>query len=445
MRVMVVRCPDWDETEPFEPVVVAVEAHAAGVEILRPGLLAFAAGGPAAYHGGEQAVAERVIDEVAESCGVECGVGVADSLFAAYLAAHRGTVVPEGGTSDYLRDLDVSALGRPELTSVLRRLGIHTLGAFAALPAASVADRFGADAAFARRLAAGEDPRPPVPRTAPPDLTVTVDCDPPLERVDVAAFTARALAVQSHRLLAAHGLACSRLLVSATTGGGAEVSRVWRHDGALTADGVADRVRWQLDGWLTGGLTDGTGIVRLSLAPDGLLPQGEAQPGLWGGDGSAEARAARALVRVQGLLGAEGVVTAVPDGGRAAAERFTLVPWGEPREPGARHGRPWPGALPGPGPTLWSEPPAPVSVRDAAGDPVEVTGRYLVSAPPATVQWGRNPPVGVAEWAGPWPVSERWWRDDARRYARIQVRLVDDRAVLLFVENGRWYLEGSYD
>jgi protein ImuB len=445
VRALVVRCPDWQETETFEPVVAAVEEHATGVEILRPGLLVLAARGPASYYGGEEAAAERLVDAVAESCGVDCAVGIADSLFAAYLAAHRGVIVPPGQTPQFLADVDIAALGRPDLTSVLRRLGICTLGAFAALPQTAVADRFGADAGFAHRLADGADTRPPAPRTPPPDLTVSIDCDPPLDRVDVAAFTARALAVQLHRLLDAHGLACSRLVIEAVTGQGAVISRTWRHDGALSAEGVTDRVRWQLDGWLTTTTTPGSGIAALSLTPDGLMTASDAQPGLWGDTGSGELRAGRALVHVQGLLGGEGVLTAVPSGGRGWSERIRLIPWGEPREPLRPPQRPWPGALLSPVPSKGSVEPVTARVCDAAGEPVSVDGRCLLTAAPATVECGGREPVTVVAWAGPWPVVEHWWRPDSRRYARLQVCLSDDRAFLLSIEDGQWSVEGHYD
>ena len=443
MRALVVRCPDWNVDESFEPVVAAVERHAAGVEILRPGLVALPSGGPAGYYGSEEAAAERIVDTVAEETGVECAVGIADSLFAAHLAAHRGLVVPPGRTAAFLSELDVAALGRPDLVSVLRRLGIYTLGAFAALPAGAVADRFGADAGLAHRLAAGEDTRPPVPRTPPPDLTVTVDCDPPLARVDVAAFTARALAVQLHRLLAVRGLSCCLVVIDAVTTDGVTVSRTWRHDGALTADAVTDRVRWQLDGWLTAGGRGG--ITRLSLTPDGLMTDVEAQPGLWGDIGSGESRAARALVHVQGLLGAEAVVTAVPEGGRRVADRVRLVPWGEPRVPNRPVDRPWPGALDSPSPSRIPDPAPVVRVRGGDGAELVVTGRCVLSDYPATVETEPGRPVPVTAWAGPWPIAEHWWRSDSRRYARLQVCLADDRALLLVVENGQWKVEGEYD
>ena len=107
--------------------------------------------------------------------------------------------------------MTVEALERPELADLLRRLGVRTLGDFAALPASDVLTRFGFDGALAHRLAAGLDHRPLAVRQPPPDLDVTDTYDEPLERVDVAAFAGRVLAERLHERLAAHGLACTRL------------------------------------------------------------------------------------------------------------------------------------------------------------------------------------------------------------------------------------------
>ncbi len=50
----------------------------------------------------------------------------------------------------------MATLARPDLAVTLQRLGVTTLGQFAALPAASVSDRFGADAAACHTVARGE-------------------------------------------------------------------------------------------------------------------------------------------------------------------------------------------------------------------------------------------------------------------------------------------------
>jgi protein ImuB len=234
----------------FEPVVAAVEELAPGVEVVRPGSCALAARGPSRYFGSEAGAAERIVEHLAQSCTVEAQIGIADGVFAAGIAARTGRLVPIGGTADFLAGIDIGALDRPELADLLRRLGVGTLGAFAALPGADVLGRFGADAALAHRLAGGRDERPLVVRQPPPDLDVAQVFDEPLERVDAAAFAAKQLAERLHARLAGHGLACTRLGIAALTEYGEELYRTWRHDGLLTAAAIGDRVRWQLDGWL---------------------------------------------------------------------------------------------------------------------------------------------------------------------------------------------------
>ncbi|MDP9401931.1 MAG: DNA polymerase Y family protein, partial [Actinomycetota bacterium] len=219
----------------FEPVVVAVEDLAPGVEVLRPGVCAVATRGPSRYFGGDEALVARVtsVVEAAMSPGPGgCRVGIADGPFAAGLAARRGLVVPVGETPAFLAPFPVGALERPQLCGLLVRLGLGTLGAFAALPAPDVLARFGPDGALAHRLARGLDERPLQARVPPPDFAVQVELDPPAMRVDTAAFAAKALADDLHQRLARLGLACTRIAVEAETEHGERLSRLWRTDGA---------------------------------------------------------------------------------------------------------------------------------------------------------------------------------------------------------------------
>jgi protein ImuB len=476
------RCPqlvvlDHDPTRDaraFEPVVATVEELAPGVEVVRPGACALAARGPSRYFGSEAAAAERIVEHVAQACDVEAQVGVADGVFAAGLAARTGHLVPAGETPAFLAGIDIAALDRPELVDLLRRLGVGTLGAFAALPATDVLGRFGLDAALAHRLAAGQDERPLAARRPPPDLDVGQVFDEPLDRVDVAAFAARHLAERLHERLAGHGLACTRLGIAAVTEHGAELYRTWRHDGLLSAAAIADRVRWQLDGWLVRSRAASErrpgGIVRLRLYPDGVLEYAGLQLGLWGDAGEERDRAHRALTRVQGMLGPDAVVTGVLVGGRDPGDRIRLVPWGDERPPPPHE--PWPGRLPEPAPASVPREPLPVDVFDGTGAPVQVTARLTVTGAPARLVFAgpptrdpagppapqpesapRQTPVrGPAEavditgWAGPWPVDERWWAPgEASRRVRFQVCLADGRALLLTLRSGNWWVTGVYD
>jgi protein ImuB len=446
------RCPDavviaHDEARDaraFEPVVAALErAFVPAVEIIRPGVCAFPARGPARYFGGE----EQLAGQVATAVDVECRVGIADGSFAAQLAARRGIVVPPGGSAAFLASFPVGVLDRPDLVDLLRRLGVKTLGDLAALPARAVLGRFGPDGALAHRLARGLDPRPPAVRVPPPELTVTAELDPPVDRVDAAAFVARGIAAELADGLARRGLACARLRIEAETEHGEHLTRLWRHDGTLSAGAMAERVRWQLDGWLVHHPAPGA-LVLLRLTPEDLRPDRGRQLGFWGpGTAADDDRAARALARVQGLLGLEAVVTGVLDGGRGFAEQVRLVPWGDARdtEPDS-HALPWPGRLPMPAPATVHVSPWPADVVDERGHPVTVSGRGVPSSAPARVSIGGGPWSPLVAWAGPWPVDERWWDAAAhRRRACWQIRTADGTAHLLTLEAGRWFVDATYD
>jgi protein ImuB len=457
-RVLVVWCPDWPaaEVQTFERVIATVEEFCPRVEVLRPGACAIGARGPARYFGGETALARKIVAAVTGH-GVACQAGIAEGLFAAQLAARAGapggiTVVPPGETREFLAAHPVSVLGSEDLASLLPRLGLRTLGEFAALSAGEVVNRFGAPGTLAHRLARGLDPRPLVARQVPAGLSVRTEFDPPARLAEPVVFAAKALAGRLHAGLAASGLACVRVQVTVLCTDGREITRLWRHDGLLSALAVAERVRWQLASWQTSqderGDEDGTergGITELRLVPDQLVRDGGRQLGLWG-DAVVSDRVARAALRVQAMLGHGSVTRPVLAGGRDPADRVTLVPFGDPQEPALPADRPWPGRIPAPGPATVCRDPLPAQIIDSAGAAVTVTGRAQVSAPPARVSINGGPWLVVTAWAGPWPVAERWWQPRlARRRARFQLVTGDGAAWLAAVQDGHWLIEAGYD
>ncbi|GAB3207546.1 hypothetical protein GCM10027262_21300 [Nocardia tengchongensis] len=493
------RCPDLlvAQDDPdrdarlFEPVVVAVDATVPGVEVLRPGMLALSARGAARFFGSEEAAAERLVDAVA-AVGVECQIGIADELSTAVFAARRATLVPSGKGAEFLAPMSISELAgepvlaaprRVELVDLLHRLGLRRIGDFAALTPAEVASRFGADAIVAHRCARAVPERPPAARLPAADLTVEQRCDPPIERVDMAAFAGRMLAAELHTKLSAAAVACTRLVIHAETEAGEQFSRIWRCAEPLTPDSTADRIRWQLDGWLTHRALDrarayratqgdgraaredgrgvaGTGrgadrnergawrsgstsadgyepdpvdhedsgpdaaITLLRLEPVEVVSAGALQLGLWGGVGEDEERARRALIRVQSLLGGDAVRMGVLSGGRGPEERITMVTLGDEPVPETDPAQPWPGRLPEPAPALVLTHHPEVRVEAADGTPIWVSDRGMFTADPARLQWGSSS-WRLSGWAGPWPVDDRWW---AHRFedgfaARAQVQL----------------------
>src|SRR5271166_7032419 len=498
-RIMVVSCPglccpdgrprdpgdfgDFGDSGDFghleaarllERVIAVVTGFCPKVEVVEPGVCAFGARGPARYFGGETALAARIIAAVADLV-VESRVGVADGLFAALLAARGASpasaaspgraadsssailVVPPGGTAQFLAAQPVSVLADQDLAGLLKRLGLGKLGEFAALPARDVASRFGDAGEYAHRLARGLDPRSLAARPPPADLSVAQEFDPPESRAEPVVFAAKALAEQLHAGLAARGLICVRVLVRATWADGRESSRLWRHDGLLSAAGVADRVRWQLDGWrptpgdgapsdreADAGQHPEGGIAVLRLSPDLLVRAAGQQLALWG-ETVVSDRVARAAMRVQAMLGQEAVLRPVLGGGRDFAGQVTPVPFGEKREPRLAADQPWPGRVIGPAPGVVYPAAREAEVTDDAGEIVTVSGRCVLSAAPARLAVPGEPPRRVTGWAGPWPLSERWWDPAAaRRRARFQLATDDGRAWLAVVQDGRWLIEAGY-
>jgi protein ImuB len=479
------------------------------VEVVRPGLIALSAEGPARYHGGEPRLAllvrEAVADaglaasdlsstsdtaasdgaDAADGAPLGCGVGLADGVFAAGLAARlpvdEPMIVPPGGSAAFLAPYPLRVFDLPELAEILERLGVRTLGALAALPAADVANRFGPAGIGAHRLARGLDPRPPAARRPGEDLSALHLFDPPAERDEPVLFAAKALAERWRASLAAAGVTCAGVRIELATESGGQSARSWRNGdalgSALSAQALAQRVRWQLDGWRTRVARSARSaetsasesepgeasaarsaeprssvaelapdpVVSLRLVPGPLVVDSGGQQALWGRE-TVPDRVGRAAERVQAMLGHDGVALLHQVGGRDPAARIGRAAWGEPLVPehAADPDAPWPGAVPDPAPALVPEDRHPVLLLDARGVHVEVSGRSRLSARPVVLVLGAAR-LEVASWAGPWPYHEHPWRPaDSRRVARLQLSTADGRAFLLALEHGSWRIEGVY-
>ena len=476
------------EERVFEPVVQAMEDVAAGVEVVRPGLIALSAQGPARYHGGESRLAllarEVVADagqgpadddtdgaadaaDAADVVPLGCGVGIADGVFAASLAARlpvdEPLIVPPGGSAGFLARYPLRVFERPELDGILDRLGIRTLGQLAALPAADVANRFGPLGVQAHRLARGLDPRPPAARRPGEDLSALHLFEPPAERDEPVVFAAKALADRWRASLAAAGLTCASVRIELVTESGVQCARSWRNGdalgSALTAQALAQRVRWQLDGWRTRTALTALSaesrssiadlapdpVVSLRLVPGPLVVDSGSQQTLWGRE-TVPDRVGRAAERVQALLGHDGVTLLHEVGGRDPAARIAEVPWGEQLtpDPATDPDAPWPGAVPEPAPPLVPTQQHPVLLLDARGEHIGVDGRVWLTGRPTLLVLA-DTRLEITAWAGPWPYHERPWRPvDSRRVARLQLSTADGRAFLLALEHGGWRVEGVY-
>lgn len=431
----------------FAPVVALIEEHAPGVQIVRPGLCALRARGPARYYGGEDEAARTLVRLLVAEGFTDARASVADGVFTAEHAARVTRadepvrVVPGGQAAAFLAPLPVTALEDPDLASLLARLGVHTLGEFAAMPVERVRERFAERGARLHALASGRDSQPVQPRTPPPELRREVAFEPPLELADQIAFGMRVAAEEFIARLGEQNLVCTEVRVVLSGERGERSERVWLHPGSFDAGAVVDRVRWQLAE--DGRGIFGSGVAGVSIEPEAVDEASHHVKGLFGA--GPDERVHHALSRVQAMLGHRAVVTPVVGGGRWLAERQVLVPWGDRAVTAKDRARPWPGSLPDPLPATVYPEPRLVEVTDIAGASVTVGDRDALSAPPAILDAGGRR-MRIREWAGPWPISERGWDPLRRRRAhRFQVVDDDGGAWLLVVEEGEWRAEGRYD
>lgn len=448
-RVLVLDIPGWadrfgdpvESHRQFDPVIRAIENTVPLVRVLDAGRVAMTARGPARYYRGEDGAADAL-----RRVHPDARIGIADGLFTAVLASRAANpvrIVPAGASAEFLAPLSVSHIGDPDVVDLLLRLGVPTLGAFAALDDVSVRDRFGFPGERLHRYARGLDDSPIVPRDIPVDYAVDTDFDPAIVRADELAFAMRATADDFIDRIGRDRLVCTALWVTLTTERGDRFERCWAHPTVFGGGDVVDRIRWQLESvarLTTDTSTEGfagDGIVRVRLAPDQLAPQNRFEKGIWGAPSSD--RIHSVLSRVQSILGHEGVLTATVGGGRTLVEREIFSPWGD--KPVVVHdpAKPWPGRIPERVPTT--------VYRD--GVVIEVSGN--ASIPPAEVlveppRWleldGRR--REVVAWSGPWPVAERWWDGGTIRY-RLQVVDTLGAAWVLLSEGPDWTVEARYD
>ncbi len=494
-RMVAVDLGDID-THHCEPVAAALEQFTPLSEALRPGLHMFGARGPSRYFGGEQALAELVVRAIADAVpsAPRAGVGVADGLFATGLAARVAPQAPATSASQapaaeehsvsltastavlvvppqqgrrFLAGLPLTFLADPisplfsdedgteALLDVLGRLGIRTLGDLAELSESDVLGRFGWPGLLAHRLACGLDDRPLQTGDADDSASVEAEIDPPADRIETVAFTARALADSMVGRLARGGLDCVCIGIEAHSDSGHTSNRRWRHELRFGAADIVDRVRWQLEGWYRSPERPAGPITLIRITPCVAAPAIGRQLGMWGAKSEVDERAAKVLARVQGLLGPEAVTVPRLAGGRRPDDTGRRSPFGATvRSQEAKKTKkkvkaaeaPWQGRLPSPSPAVVLAQPEPITVTDRDDDPVTVSGRGEASATPRQVTNSAGRSRTVIAWAGPWPLDERWWRPSARRrQARFQLVLDDGSAHLCVLESGRWWREATYD
>tara|TARA_B100001250_G_scaffold395110_1_gene399668 strand:- start:181 stop:1734 length:1554 start_codon:yes stop_codon:yes gene_type:complete len=461
----------------FSSVIEALESVTPRIEITTGGRCSFPTRGPSRYFGGDQALAQAVVERTVRVLSamfetdevpshIYPKVGVADSRFVAALAATSETssriqVVVSGRSAAFLAPFPIDVLVAKEsplseahdLVDVFRRLGLRTLGDISSLPNQELLARFGSPGLLAKQLAQGIDSRASLLHSISNVVSEESEIDPPADHVETAVFVAKAFADRICQQLAAEGLACVRILVEVETEHGEISSRLWRHERRFTPTDITDRVRWQLEGWWKSEMAPTGSLSLVRLVVNETIPDSGYQLGFWGEKTANDERAIRSFTRIQGLLGPDSVTVVQRGGGRRLANIEQKVPFvavnfdpnrvvNLPESTDA----PWPGRLPVPLPIAVLTQAKKLEVVDDDGRLVRVSGRGHMERNPA---YFKSECLGahlIIGWGGPWFLDERWW-DSAKkiRQARFQFLLDNDTSHLCVIENGQWWLEASYE
>ncbi len=471
------RCPDlvltaWDpdgEARLFVAATQALDTAVARFTVLGPGAVSVPADSLQHVHTDEASAVEDLLARLTESTGWEFLPGIADTPFAALLAARTSTRVEVGRTPAFLAAQPVHALEAADLldetlapedladlVSVLSRLGLRTLGDLAQLDPADVGTRFGRLGMRARDLARGLGDRGLRDHTREADLSVEAPLDPPTPRTDVLAFRARSAAAELFAAVRRRSLACTQVTIRLTATSGDHHERTWRLED-MDDNRIADRVRWQAEGWLSARSPQGArarqsgsqdevttqevdeGIALLTLTAAELAAPLETQRSLL--DGSS-GDVSHSLERVQGLFGPDSVLVLGLQGGRDPGETNLWTPWQQAPRAARDPEAPWPGAIPAPHPARVID--TPIELLDESGASVSARPSGL-ERPPALLRIPGSGAHRIVDHSSAWPVDTGWWDPEVRQYrVRLQVLADDGSAFLVCKEEGRWRLLGEY-
>ena len=396
--------------------------------------------GCAHLHGGEEATVDGIASRFA-AFGIEARLGLADTPGAAWALARFGDgesrIAAPGGARAVLAPLPVEGLRiTPGTSAALRRLGLATIGALAAVPRAALSRRFtsaeiGESALLRLDQAFGDRDEPISPLTPPPAFLQVLKFSEPL-------LEPGGLEMAADKL--AGGLA-DRLKAA---GRGARALSLWffRVDGTTarcdiaTSQAACDGGHFlRLFAERLGAVDPGFGVEAAALHATWVEPLENRQPDLLersraGGDLGLLVDRLATRLGADAVFRLEPVDSHIPERAQRAAA-----------------------------------PVSPPSRRD--GPPVLAPRPFRLLAPPEEVRAGAETPDGpplfftwrrtyhrIARAAGPERISPEWWAGDGgdiRDYYRVED--VEGRRYWiyragLYGSDGnrppRWFLHGLY-
>ena len=366
------------------------------------------------------ALARRAVDS-----GLKAGVAIASNLDAAVHAA-RGfagvSVIPYGDEAKFLGSLPLTLLEpTPEMLETLERWGIRRFRDLAALPELGLAERLGPEGLHLHKLARGAGDRPLVPVDEPLHFEEEAELEYPVELLEPLAFVLARLLNSLCARLASRGLATNELRLRLKLETAGEHTRALRFPVPML-DAKAFLKLLQLD--LSSHPPDAP-VLRVWLEAEPVKPR-TAQSGLFIPIAPEPEKLELTLARLRALVGEENVGTPVLlDTHRPGAFQMQERPMvaASPRRRVAVSG--------GRVAVSLRALPHPARVQTAAGQPVHVQADRVRGH--------------VVSSAGPWRTSGDWWTTDPWARDEWDVALSDGALYRIYSEQGRWFVEGSYD
>lgn len=360
--------PDEDrDSAAFEAILDVFDQVAAGVVAIRPGLAFAPARGAAKWAGGEEMLAQELVEQVALVTGAECQVGIASTLSAALVASFTGLTLAVDRTESFLDQqklttvlADLSPDQRSLLVEdlrVLAGLGVETVGQLRALGLDAIATRFSAAGPVLVRLLRGQDIHVEVSQRSMSAVSAQVELDPPAHSSEHSMMAIRRVCNNLADSLVARGLYSSTVRITLRRVSGQVLERTWTLLDATSPTQVGKRVTWQIRGMGSGvaarGVAAGDGgtwagafgsntetgaepleefalerevlqCIELNALHPAAVPE---QDTLWGGAHNLR-RAGRAIEEVQMMLGEDAAVIPKVHGGFDPRTRVSFTPWG---------------------------------------------------------------------------------------------------------------------
>lgn len=482
-------CPDLEisayepsrDRRAFNNVVRAVSELVPLIEVSEPGVIVFATRGPSRYFGGDEPMANKIMQALRGSIVVDSqfGIGIADSRLAAHISAHISAqtstetgaeiktaylVEPEQ-TKLWLAPQSVRVLSEfanidRETVSLLERLGLNTLQDVFKLGESVLAGRFGELGVELHRLARGDEQHPLAAVTPPPEHLCSQMFEEPVTDQQTLLNNVQTMAGEFNDYFVKQGAICVRVIIKFESETGVRSERLWYRPQGLTTKSIVESAKWQIESWQ---IKDA--LVRIQLIADEVRTDTAHQLKLWGGVTQSDETASQAIGRLTELLGSSSVQVVKWQGGRDLQDAYQLVAASQAQvqaqaqaqaskndSSAAQHSLRWCGSLPMPSPSVVYADPIEVQVVDENKNLLRVTARHELSAEPAYLLVGQKS-CKVISWAGPWPIEERWWDiARSRRLVRLQIvveKIMHDgslqiQALLVALEHGEWSIAALY-